>query len=132
MKASSVRVREGASATAAYGIFAGLWVYLTKEDLAFARPWPLTAVLVVLGLLTGIMVRRAWVFLAVLGPAAVLAVLEVSGFVGSGDWAGEPLLSPPGVFTLLSIGALLLLGWVLGEGVDWIRGYRGDQRDDWP
>ena len=131
MNPSYVRFREAASATAVYGVFAGLWVYLAKEDVAFAKAWPVTAVLIVLGVLTGIAVRRVWMFLAVLGPAAVLAFLEVSGFVGSGDWASEPLLSPPGVFTLLSIAALLLLGWALGEGVDWIRGYRGDQTDDW-
>lgn len=72
--------------------------------------------ILVLPFAVGAVVRRWWVLLAVLGPLAALAYLEVTGFVGmSGDWAAEPLLSPPGLFFLVFFAVLLTFGKCLTE-----------------
>ncbi|HEY4779830.1 MAG TPA: hypothetical protein VIH47_09585, partial [Solirubrobacterales bacterium] len=81
----------------------------------------MSVIVLALGLVVGFVVRRAWMWLSLIGPLLALGYLEVTGFVGSGDWAREPLLSPPGVGVLIGVGMVLLLGRVLGEGWDWLR-----------
>lgn len=82
---------------------------------------PVSVTVLALGLVVGFLVRRAWMWLSLIGPLLGLGYLEVTGFVGSGDWAREPLLSPPGILVFIGVGMVLLLGRVLGEGWDWLR-----------
>jgi hypothetical protein len=104
-----------------YGVLSGIWIYAAKrEGLPFSTE-AVSVTILALGLVVGFVVRRAWMWLSLIGPLVGLAYLEVSGFVGSGDWGREPLLSPPGIFVFVGVGMVLLLGRALGEGWDWLR-----------
>lgn len=107
-----------------YGIVCGAWAYAAKERGSFIEAPAATVAIVLLGLLVGLLVRQFWMFLSLVGPLGTLAYLEVTGFVGAGDWPNQPLLSPPGVFVLLVLALCLLAGRAAGEGVDWLRALR--------
>lgn len=72
------------------------------------------------------------VLLALVGPLIALGYLEVSGFVGtSDDLASEPLLSPPGVSVFVGFTTILMLGYALGQGAEWVSGvWRREDRDE--
>lgn len=63
-----------------------------------------------------VLIRRWWALLAVLGPFLALLILELSGYVTQAylEWGDRPLASPPGIFSLIAIGAIILLGLALG------------------
>jgi hypothetical protein len=104
-----------------YGVLSGIWIYAAKRGGSPFGTEAVSVTVLALGLVVGFVVRRVWMWLCLIGPLAGLAYLEVSGFVGSGDWGREPLLSPPGIFVLVGVGMVLLLGRALGEGWDWLR-----------
>jgi hypothetical protein len=113
------RVRVGV--VVGYGILSGIWIYAAKRGGSTLSAPTVGVIVLVLGLVVGFVVRRAWILLSLVGSLLALGYLEVTGFVGSGDWAREPLLSPPGIFVFLGIGMILLLGRAVGEGSDWLR-----------
>jgi hypothetical protein len=104
-----------------YGVLSGIWIYAAKRGGSTLSTPTVSVIVLGLGLVVGFVVRRVWMFLSLVGPLVGLGYLEVAGFVGSGDWAREPLLSPPGVGVLIGVGMVLLLGRALGEGWDWLR-----------
>lgn len=67
-----------------------------------------------LPVLVGFLVRRAWVFLALLGPLLSLGYLQVSGYVSPWHDGVDPLLSPPGFSLFFWFGVLLTIGVCLG------------------
>jgi hypothetical protein len=104
-----------------YGVLSGIWIYAAKRGGSPFSTEAVSVAVLALGLVVGFVVRRAWMWLSLIGPLVGLAYLEVSGFVGSGDWGREPLLSPPGIFVFIGVGMVLLFGRALGEGWDLLR-----------
>jgi hypothetical protein len=115
-----------------YGVLSGIWMYAATRGGSTLSTPTVSVIVLVLGLVVGFVVRRAWMLLSLIGPLVGLAYLEVTGFVGSGDWAREPLLSPPGVGVLIGVGMVLLLGRALGEGWDWLRAAARARRSSGP
>lgn len=111
-------------AVVGYAIIAAAWISAVKAGGSFIEVPAGTIAFFFLGIVVGAFVRRLWMLLALAGPTLVLAYLEMTGFVGGGDWAREPLLSPPGIGILVLIGIALLLGRAIGEGVEWIQDAR--------
>jgi hypothetical protein len=112
-----------------YAVVSGVWIFATQHGGNLLDTTPAGICFVALGIGVGALVRRWWVFLAVVGPLLALGYLEATGFTGTGDdWAAEPLLSPPGVFLLVSIAAILLLGWGVGEGIEALWTWRRERR----
>jgi hypothetical protein len=73
----------------------------------------------------GVVVRRWFVVLAVLGPLIGLAILEVIGVKGNGEeWSDKALLSPPAIAGLVWLALLLLLGVWLGNVGEWFGRWR--------
>jgi hypothetical protein len=102
-------------ATAGFGFLLGTWAYL--DEWSYDRSWSLHGtmndpfgllVLMALAVLTGFLVARSWVLLALLCPIASLAYLQSTGHKGPDGIA--PLTSPPGIFELIWFGLLLLMG----------------------
>lgn len=115
-----------------YGVISGVWIYGAHEEASLFHGTALGIVLLVLGVAVGACVRSWWMLLALMGPLIALGYLEVSGFVGTGDdWAAEPLLSPPGVFVFFIFTTILMLGYALGQGGEWVAGaWRREDRDE--
>jgi len=102
-------------ATAGFGLLLGTWAYL--DEWSYDQSWSLhdtlnnpLVLLALMGLavLTGFLVSRGWVLLALLAPIASLAYLQSTGHKGPDGIS--PLTSPPGIFGLIWFGLLLLLG----------------------
>lgn len=119
-------------AAIAYGVITGVTVYASHRQVSFFDSTAVGIVLLVLGVAVGACVRSWWMLLALLGPLIALGYLEISGFVGtSDDWASEPLLSPPGVAVFFIFTFVLMLGYAVGLGAEWVAGvWRGRDRGD--
>jgi hypothetical protein len=106
--------------TVAYGIFLGVWAYTDQKSLGglFAdlhSSIPFELLVLVLAVVVGFAVRRAWVLLALVGPLLALGYLQVTGYVSPEHDGTAPLLSPPGVSFFLWFGTALLIGVGLGR-----------------
>lgn len=102
-------------------IILGLWIYGEEKGNAFLAGTAGGLCALAFALVIGALVGRWWVLFALIGPLAALGYLEVTGFVvEAGDWR-EPLFSPPGIATLVWLGAFLLLGTQLGKVSEWIK-----------
>lgn len=124
-------MRRRLAAAVSYGVISGVWIYASYEELSFFHTTAAGVVLLVLGVAVGAYVRSWWMLLSLVGPLIALGSLEVSGFVGTGDdWASEPLLSPPGVFAFFIFTTVLMLGYALGQGIEWVAGLRGRKDRD--
>jgi hypothetical protein len=122
-------MRRRLTVAVSYGVISGVWVYASHEELSFFHTTAAGIVLLVLGVAVGAYVRSWWMLLSLVGPLLALGYLEVSGFVGTGDdWASEPLLSPPGVSVFFIFTTILMLGYALGQGLEWVAGLR--RRED--
>jgi hypothetical protein len=125
-------MRRRLTAVVSYGVISGVWVYASSEGVSVFHTTAMGIVLVGLGVAVGAYVRSWWMLLSLMGPLIALGYLEVSGFVGTGDdWASEPLLSPPGVFVFFIFTTILMLGYALGQGAEWVAGiWRREGRDE--
>lgn len=124
-------MRRRLTAVISYGVISGVWIYGAHEEASLFHGTALGIVLLVLGVAVGAYVRSWWMLLALVGPLVALGYLEVSGFVGtSDDWASEPLLSPPGVFVFFIFTMILMLGYALGQGIEWVSGVWSNDRDE--
>lgn len=90
-----------------YEYSGGLFEDLHASDLVYLS-------LVALTFLTGLIVRRVWVLLALLGPLVSLGYLQATGFVSEWHDGTAPLLSPPGISFFFWFGLPLLLGLAVG------------------
>jgi len=128
---SSREMRRKLLAIVAYGVVSGVWIYASEKEVSVDHQTAVGIVLLALGVAVGAYVRSWWMLLSLIGPLIALGYLEVSGFAGtSDDWAAEPLLSPPGVFVFFIFTTILMLGYALGQGVEWIAGvWRREDRD---
>jgi hypothetical protein len=120
-------------AAIAYGVISGVSIYGSYRQVSFFHATAAGIVLLAPGVAVGAYVRSWWMLLALVGPLIALGYLEVSGFVGtSDDWASEPLLSPPGVSVFVAFTTILMLGYALGQGAEWIAGIwkRGDRDEE--
>jgi hypothetical protein len=103
-------------------IVLGIWIYGEEKGGTFLGGTTAGLCALAFALGVGAFVGRWWILFALIGPLAALGYLEASGFAGgAGDWAREPLLSPPGIAALVWLGAFLLLGTQLGNVKEWIR-----------
>jgi hypothetical protein len=81
------------------------------------------AITIVLPILVGIIVRRQWALLALVGPLLVLGYLEATGYRSKWHDGNSPLLSPEGVFHFIWWAGLISLGVFVGRfAEDLIRG----------
>jgi hypothetical protein len=115
-----------------YGVISGVWIYASYKEVSVFHETAAGLVLLALGVAVGAYVRSWWMLLALVGPLIALGYLEVSGFVRtSDDWASEPLLSPPGVFVFFIFTTILMLGYALGQGGEWVAGvWRREDHDE--
>lgn len=130
---SSQEMRRRLTATISYGVISGVSIYGSYKQVSFFRATAVGIVVLVLGVAVGAYVRSWWMLLALVGTLIALGYLEVSGFVGtSDDWASEPLLSPPGVSVFVGFTTILMLGYALGQGAEWLAGIRrrGDRDEE--
>src|SRR5262249_37782459 len=119
------------TAVICYGVIAGVSICASYQRVSFFHSTVAGIALLVLGIAVGAYVRSWWMLLALLGPLIALGYLEISGFVGtSDDWASEPLLSPPGVFVFFIFTTILMLGYALGQGIEWVSGVWSKDRDE--
>lgn len=121
------------AATISYGVISGVSIYASYRQVSFFHATAAGIVLLALGVAVGAYVRSWWMLLSLVGPLIALGYLEVSGFVGtSDDWASEPLLSPPGVSVFVGFTTILMLGYALGQGAEWVAGIwkRGDRDEE--
>jgi hypothetical protein len=72
-----------------------------------------------IAILIAIAVGRWWLIAALVGPALVMLVLEVTGYYTHAylEWGGRPLFSPPGFAMLLWQGLVIAIGVGLSKGV---------------
>ena len=115
--------------TIGYAAALGAWAYAEQKqgdlysqgtyDALHSPAFELTFI-VGLPILVGIVVRRAWVLLALVGPRLSLGYLQVSGYISPWHDGVDPLLSLPSfsIYTWLSL--------PLGLGV-WL----GRMRERW-
>jgi hypothetical protein len=101
--------------TTAFGLLLGAWAYWAEWS--YERPGSLhgtlndpvvTSGLMLLAILTGFLVARPWVLLALVAPIASLAYLQTTGHRGPDGIS--PLTSPPGIFHIVWLALLLALG----------------------
>jgi hypothetical protein len=119
-------------AVVSYGVISGVWIYASHKEVSVVHETAAGIGMVALGVAVGAYVRSWWMLLSLVGPLIALGYLEVSGFVGtSDDWAAEPLLSPPGVFVFFIFTTILMFGYALGQGAEWVAGvWRREDRDE--
>jgi hypothetical protein len=129
---SSQEMRRRLAAVVSYGVISGVSIYGSHQEMSFFHTTAVGVALLALGVAVGAYVRSWWMLLSLVGPLIALGYLEVSGFVGtSDDWASEPLLSPPGVFVFFIFTTILMLGYALGQGAEWVAGiWRREDRDE--
>jgi hypothetical protein len=123
--------RRQLTAAISYGVISGVSIYASYQQVSFFHATAVGVVLLAFGIAVGAYVRSWWMLLSLLGPLIAFADLEVSGFVGtSDDWASEPLLSPPGVSVFVGFTTILMFGYGLGRGAEWVAGIwrREDRR----
>ena len=124
--------RRRLTAAISYGVISGVSIYASYRQVSFFHTTAVGFVLLAFGVAVGAYVRSWWMLLSLVGPLIALGYLEVSGFVGtSDDWASEPLLSPPGVFVFFIFTMILMLGYALGQGAEWVAGvWRREDHDE--
>jgi hypothetical protein len=125
-------IRKRLAAAVSYATISGVWIYASHKEVGAFHTDAAAVCVLVLGVAVGAYVRSWWMLLSLVGPLIALGYLEVSGFVGSSDdWASEPLLSPPGVFVFFIFTMILMIGYALGQGAEWVAGvWRRRDRDE--
>lgn len=103
------------AATVAFGLLIGAWAYLDirlydeQGALHTALQEPAVVIgLLALAVLTGVVVGRGWVLLALIAPVAARAHLQGEGYRGPDGI--EALSSPPSIAILIWFGLMLLIG----------------------
>ncbi len=124
--------RRRLTAAISYGVISGVSIYASYQQVSFFHATAVGIALLALGVAVGAYVCSWWILLSLVGPLIALGYLEVSGFVGtSDDWASEPLLSPPGVSVFVGFTTILMLGYALGQGAEWVAGiWKRRDRDE--
>lgn len=104
----------------AFAVALGLFTYGRLTELSFFDGDAAGVTTYALALLAGVLVKRWWALLALVGPALVLALLEATGYVTHAylEWGDRPLFSPPGIFNLIALGVAILLGVAIGTGAE--------------
>jgi hypothetical protein len=114
----------------AFAVALGLFTYGSLAELSFFDSDAAGVTTYALALFAGVLVKRWWALLAVLGPAVVLAALEATGYVTHAylEWGDRPLFSPPGIFDLIALGVAILLGIALGTFGEALAGRWAERR----
>jgi hypothetical protein len=115
--------------TVAFGLLLGAWAYLDEwsyeqsDSLHSALQDPLIVVpLMLLAILVGFLVARAWVLLSLAAPIVSLGYLESTGKKGPDGIS--PLTSAPGIVHLVWFALLLAAGLVLASLWGQLTGWR--------
>ncbi len=109
--------------TVAFAVVIGTWAYMEQKQISIYSQGTYdvlhstVADILVIGLpiAVGILVRRPWVLLALIGPLLSLGYLQVIGYRSPWHDGEAPLFSPPGIFSFIYLAILLWLGVLLGR-----------------
>ncbi len=120
-------MRRRTAAVAAYGLLFATWAVLVEFDGGLPAPLydavhgpAAKAVLFWGAVLTGYLVGRPWVLLAIAGPVLALGLLQIAGH--EGHHGGSPLTSKPTLVLLLWTTAALQVGVEVRKRLDRRRG----------
>lgn len=109
--------------TVAFAVAIGAWAYLEQKQVSIYSQATYDALhsavadILLLGLpiTVGILVRRPWVLLALIGPLLSLGYLQATGYRSPWHDGNPPLFSLPGISSFVYLAVLLLLGVLLGR-----------------
>jgi hypothetical protein len=113
--------------TAVFAVLLALatWAELTGHLMsAETRIGVLVAVAV--AILAGLLVARWWAIAVLVGPAALMLVLEVTGYYTHAylEWGERPLFSPEGIATLFWQALAVEIGIALAIGIAAVSSWR--------